>query len=92
MKKAVLKLKPVELWEIENLHDADTYIVHNYSDSSRKEIKNFRIAKELALGKTGRILVYAINKAAEESGKLSRSILLTPKILELYEDWKNNFK
>lgn len=61
----MLKLKPIELYEIENIASSDTFTVHDCATGKTSEIVGgWREAKKLVMNPDNslRLLVYAYNK------------------------------
>lgn len=79
------KLKAAQLHELHNIEIADTYVIYDCETKQKEEITDFEKAREVACFTSERKLVYAYNKKAEESGALSRIILLTPQNLSTYD-------
>ena len=82
-----LKLKASELFELENIANADTFSVYDCDNQTGIEILDFQEACRITLQEK-RKLVYAYNKVNEETKGASRCILLTRENLELYNEWK----
>jgi hypothetical protein len=90
MKKTKLKIMPSDLYELENIRNSDTFAVHDCElgfRSPKVYLTSFAAAKAVVLEPKGRKLVYAYNKKLEDSGATSRFILLTKKVIEMYEEW-----
>lgn len=86
-----LKLKPVELHELQNIKSATSFSLYDGKSGKSHllpESTTLAEAAKLVLGDPSeRILIYAYNKRAEESGVLSRFILLTEHNIKLYLQW-----
>lgn len=84
-----LKMKPIDLFECENIANSDTFSVYDCVTKTRYEISGpsaFKAARKQVT--EPRTLVYAYNKRNEEVHGASRVILLTDKLLEIYDQWK----
>lgn len=89
-----LVLKPVELFEIEQIELADTFVIYDCAQEDvalRRTVAAGGLAavRPVVVERDSRRLVYAYNTQLEESGALSRCILLTEKLLMLYDLWKS---
>lgn len=89
-----MKLKPVEKYELENIAKADTFLAYDCAHANRKPRVldgGFLEAKMLIEKQKGdhtmRLLIYAVDMVAENSGALSRHILLDSRNIVLYETW-----
>jgi len=79
------ELKPVEIYESENISTSDAYSVYNCAIRDSFIIHDFAEARKLAMEENTSNLVYAFNEEKENKHGASRFILLTPASLANYD-------
>lgn len=79
-----LKPKPVDLYELECLQGADTFLLNNYETGKITELKDWADARDCVLNpRFPRQLVYGYNKVAEERSCSGRQVLITKRLIQV---------